>query len=239
MEKREFDMEMRSPRVSVLIPCYNAGAYLGAALQSVLDQTYRDFEIIVVDDGSTDDSAAVAKSFAAVRYIHKEHSGVSATRNLAVREARGEFVTFLDADDLWAPEKLSRQVAYLDSHPQCQMVHSHAQNFFDGAPEAMTQRQKQLMEANLHNYMASSCIRRSLFDTHGVFREDCAVGEDTHWIARLRAAGVDMGHCIDEVLYFRRIHQNNISLSHEKVGRKDMMALLADAIRQRNKGSKG
>lgn len=230
---------LHSPRVSVLIPCYNAGAYLGQALQSVLEQTYRDFEIIVVDDGSTDDSAAVAKSFACVRYIHKAHSGISATRNLAVQEARGEFVAFLDADDLWAPEKLALQVAYLDSHPQCQMVHSHAKNFFDGPPETMTERQKQLMDANLQNYMASSCIRRALFQQHGVFREDYSVGEDTHWIARLRAAGVDMSHCIAEPLYFRRIHQNNISLTHNRIGRKDMMALLADAIRQRNKESKG
>ena len=231
--------ESDSPRVSVLIPCYNAGAYLGAALQSVLDQTYQDFEIIVVDDGSTDDSAAVAKACSRVRYFHKAHSGIAATRNLAVQQAKGEFVAFLDADDLWAPEKLEKQVAYLDSHPQCQMVHSYAQNFFDGPPESMTDRQKQLMAANLRDYMASSCIRRELFEQHGVFREDYAVGEDTHWIARLRAVGVDMSHCIAQPLYLRRIHQNNISLTHDRIGRKDMMSLLVDAIRQRKKESKG
>ena len=226
-------------RVSVLIPCYNAGAYLRQTLESVLAQTFQAFEIVLVDDGSTDDSAAIAKEFPRVRYVQKTHSGISATRNRAVQEARGEFVAFLDADDLWHPEKLQKQVAYLDANPHCQMVHCHAKNFFDGDEGQMSLRQKQLMGANLENYMASSCIRRSVFEKHGNFREDLAVGEDTHWIARLRAAGVDMGHCIREDLYFRRIHWSNISLTHEKVDRKDMMALLADAIRQRNKGSKG
>ena len=230
---------MDAPRVSVLIPCYNAGVFLAQAIQSVLAQTFQDFEIVVVDDGSTDDSAAVAKGFDAVRYVCKPHSGISATRNMAIAQAKGEFLAFLDADDLWHPEKLQKQVAHLDANPQCQLVHCHAKNFFDGPQEQMTLRQKQLMEANLENYMASSCIRRTVFEKYGSFREDLAVGEDTHWIARLRAAGVDMGHCIAEELYFRRIHCSNISLSHEKVDRKDMMALLADAIRQRNKGSKG
>ena len=224
-----------APRVSVLIPCYNAAAFLGQAIESVLAQTYQDFEIIVVDDGSAD----LVGAYEGVRCVRKEHSGISATRNRAVAEAKGEFIAFLDADDLWAPEKLEKQVAYLDSHPQCALVHALAQNFFDGPAETMTQRQKQLMEANLENYMAACCIRRSLFERYGLFREDLTVGEDTHWIARLRAAGVEMGHCVTEYLYFRRIHCGNISLSHERIGRKDMMALLADAIRQRNKESKG
>ena len=227
------------PRVSVLVPCYNAGAYLAQALQSLLAQTYQDFEILVVDDGSTDDSAAVAKSFFSVRYLYKSHSGISATRNLALKEARGELVAFLDADDLWLPEKLQKQVSYLDENPDCQLVYTLAKNFFSGDPEAMTQRQKQLLEANLDNYMASCCARRELFTRYGDFREDYAVGEDTYWVARLSAAGVSMRHCIQEPLYLRRIHESNISLSHEKVDRKTILSLMADAIRQHRKETKG
>ena len=101
------------PRVSVLIPCYNAGRYLAAALDSVLAQTYRDYEIIVVDDGSGDDSAAVAARYPQVRYFYHTHSGVSVTRNLAISKACGEFLVFLDADDLWVPEKLEKQICLL------------------------------------------------------------------------------------------------------------------------------
>lgn len=227
-----------TPRVSVLIPCYNAGAYLAQAVESVLDQTYQDFEIIVVDDGSTDDTASVAGAFSRVRYVYHAHSGIPVTRNLAVSHARGEFITFLDADDLWDKTKLEKQVAYMDSHPDCQLVYAIARNFFGGESETMTPRQKQLLEANMDNYMASCCIRRSVFETYGGFSENYPCGEDTHWVFRLRAAGVSMSHCIQEPLYLRRIHDSNISLSHSKVEQASMMKLMADAIRQVRKGSK-
>lgn len=226
------------PRVSVLIPCYNAGQYLAAALDSVLAQTYQDFEIIVVDDGSEDDSAAVVARYLQVRYFRNTHSGISVTRNLAVSKARGALIAFLDADDLWMPEKLEKQVAYLDDHPDCQLVFTLAENFYDGEPETMNQRQEQLLHANMDNYLASCCIRRELFELHGGFREDYSHGEDTHWVTKLWAAGVNMKHCIPEPLYLRRIHDSNISLSHRKVEQKDIMALMADAIRQARKNGK-
>lgn len=226
------------PRVSVLIPCYNAGRYLAAALDSVLAQTYQDFEIIVVDDGSEDDSAAVAARYPQVRYFYNAHSGISVTRNLAISKARGEIIVFLDADDLWVPEKLEKQVAYLDSHPECQLVYTLVQNFFDGNPETMTQRQEQLLNANMDNCLVTCCIRRRLYETYGGYREDYPYGEDTHWVTRLWAAGVNMKHCIPEALYLRRIHDRNISLSHRKVEQKNIMTLMADAIRQARKESK-
>ena len=105
-----------SPRVSVLIPCYNAGRYVGAALDSVLAQTYQDFEIVVVDDGSTDDTAAVVCGYERVRYIYNAHSGIPVTRNLAVAKARGELIAFLDADDIWFPDKLSVQLQFMEEH---------------------------------------------------------------------------------------------------------------------------
>ena len=226
-------------RVSVLIPCYNAGRYLAAALDSVLAQTYRDFEIIVVDDGSEDDSAAVAARYPQVQYFYHTHSGISVTRNLAISKARGEILVFLDADDLWVPEKLEKQVAYLDSHPECELVYTLVRNFFDGNPETMTQRQEQLLNANMDNCLVTCCIRRELYKTYGGYREDYPYGEDTHWVTRLWAAGVNMKHCIPEALYLRRIHNDNISLTHRKVEQKDIMTLMADAIRQARKDRKG
>ena len=226
------------PRVSVLIPTYNACRYLGAALESVLGQTYQDFEIIVVDDGSEDDTAAVAARYPQVRYFYNAHSGISVTRNLAISKAKGEMIAFLDADDMWAPDKLEKQVAYLDRYPECQLVFTLVENFFDGAADTMNQRQEQLLHSNVENCLPSCCIRRDVFEKYGVFREDYPYGEDTYWATKLWAAGINMKHCIQERLYIRRIHDSNISLTHRKVEQKDIMTLMADAIREARKGNK-
>src|SRR6476660_1471039 len=111
-------MTEEKPLVSVIIPVYNGTCYLRAALESVFAQTYRPFEVIVVDDGSLDDSGVIAQSFDDVRYIHQENQGVAAARNNGIEVARGEFLAFLDQDDLWTPEKLKLQMGHLLSDPE-------------------------------------------------------------------------------------------------------------------------
>lgn len=102
------------PIVSVIIPAYNAEAFLARAIRSVEAQTFRDFELVVVDDGSTDGTAEVARGFGSVRYVRGPHQGEAGARNLALKEATGELVAFVDADDEWLPEKLARQVAFME-----------------------------------------------------------------------------------------------------------------------------
>lgn len=102
------------PAVSVIIPAYNAEAFLGRAIRSVETQTFRDFELVVVDDGSTDGTADVARSFDSVRYVRGPHQGEAGTRNLGLAEAKSELVAFVDADDEWMPEKLERQVVFME-----------------------------------------------------------------------------------------------------------------------------
>src|SRR3989441_12330 len=116
------------PRVSVVIPVYNGERYLADAIQSVLDQTYQNFEVIVVDDGSTDESAEVAQRFGeAIRYVHQANGGVCKARNTGIAAAQGGYVAFLDQDDLWLPDKLATQVAYLDGHPEVGAVYCQCQ----------------------------------------------------------------------------------------------------------------
>lgn len=116
-------------RVSIIVPAYNAARYLPAAISSVLSQTYADWELIVIDDGSTDETRSVVHSYspklgAKLRYLHQSNRGVSAARNRGIREAQGEFVALLDADDVWLPTRLARGVALLDSSPRVGLVHS-------------------------------------------------------------------------------------------------------------------
>ena len=107
------------PKVSVVIPAYNAAQFVRETLDSVLAQTFRDFEIIVVDDGSKDDTAAIVESFNApqVRCLRKTNGGVSTARNFGIAESSGEYIALLDADDVWETTKLERQVALLDAKP--------------------------------------------------------------------------------------------------------------------------
>lgn len=109
--------------VSVVIPAYNVASHIAEAIESVLAQDYPDLEIIVVDDGSSDDTAdVVASRFPRVHLIRKANGGAASARNVGIRSARGQYVAFLDADDIWLPGKLSAQVGYMKAHPGVQMV---------------------------------------------------------------------------------------------------------------------
>jgi len=118
------------PKVSVIIPTYNCAKYICEAVDSVLAQTYNDFEIVVVDDGSTDDTKDILQRYnGRIRYIYQSNKGVSAARNLGLREAKGKYIAFLDADDIWLPEKLECQTKLLEENPDTVMVFSDIEMF--------------------------------------------------------------------------------------------------------------
>jgi glycosyltransferase involved in cell wall biosynthesis len=131
-------LSRRGPRVSVIVPAWNASTVLAEALDSVRAQTFRDFEVLVVDDGSTDDTARVAERQAAedgrFRLICQGHAGVSVARNAALAEARGEWIAFLDADDVWLPPKLDRQLALAKQDPAADLLFTNF-SLWDGSKD--------------------------------------------------------------------------------------------------------
>lgn len=115
------------PRVSIIVPTYNCSRFIEKALRSVFAQTYNDFEVIVVNDGSTDNTSTLLEKWSQlIIYLYQPNQGVSAARNLAISKSSGEFIAYLDADDIWCPTKLEKQVAFLDSYPNIGLVHSDA-----------------------------------------------------------------------------------------------------------------
>lgn len=111
-------------KVSIIIPTYNRAQLLPRALETVLSQTYKDFEVIVVDDGSTDNTPEIMKQFEGrVKYIRKENGGSASARNRGIEESKGEYIAFLDSDDYWMPEKLAEQVKILDAYPKVGIVY--------------------------------------------------------------------------------------------------------------------
>ena len=111
-------------KVSVIIPTYNRAASLLRAINSVLGQSFKDFELIVVDDGSTDDTASIISDFSSIIYLKQENKGVSSARNLGIANANGQYVAFLDSDDEWLPSKLSSQIEYIQLNPKFRWVHT-------------------------------------------------------------------------------------------------------------------
>jgi len=199
------------PKISIIVPCYKQAQFLPEALNSLLAQSFQDWECIIVNDGSPDNTAEVAGVWinkdTRFHYIEKSNGGISSARNCGLATARGEFIQFLDADDLLEPEKLSWQVSFLDVHPQTGIVYGDMQYFLEdnsserrytisGANEPwmakVWQDPRQPLEKLLHgNIMGIHCplIRRAVIERAGFFREGMHAMEDWYFFLRCAAAG--------------------------------------------------
>jgi glycosyltransferase involved in cell wall biosynthesis len=207
------------PEVSVIIPCYNHGHYLGHALHSVLAQIYTDWEAIVVDDGSTDDTAAVAASITdpRIRYIYQEHQGLSAARNTGIGEAQGEYLGFLDADDEWEPEFLARCVGVLQQDDSLGFVYTRAvlvdlQGTYypqlEGQALAPQEFLQQLEKGGFFPVHAV-LVRREVLAAIGRFDTDLTSVED--WDLWLRISKHYRVRSIDEPLARYRVYPGSMS----------------------------
>jgi glycosyltransferase involved in cell wall biosynthesis len=201
------------PHVSVIIPTYNRAAMLRECLQSVQVQTYRDFEIIVIDDGSTDDTRATAESFARVRYFYQENRGVAAARNYGIKLARGEYIAFLDSDDLWLPPHLQLTVSFLDAHPQIGMVYTtFTQVNSAHQPIRMypARTGKHVYKDLLSKWIVAAptvVARKTVLEAVGGFDETMRVHEDGDLWRRILRRYEVMG--IHEPLVLVRLHAEN------------------------------
>lgn len=201
------------PEVSVIIAVYNGAAYLAEAIESVLAQTGPRLELIVVDDGSTDDTARISKSYVdRVIYCYQENRGQAAARNVGLELALAPLVAFIDADDIWTLGKLTRQMEILNARPDVDMVFGQVELFH--SPE-LDDRRKQELKGHgqiLAGYSGGTLLaRKSVFDRVGYFRMDIQVGEFIDWYARIKDAGLK-SVMIEEVLMKRRLHNSNMGV---------------------------
>lgn len=213
------------------MPAYNAEAHLKEALDSVLGQTYRAIEVIVVDDGSSDATADIVQAFRDVRYIRQSNRGPSAARNRGIQAAQGEFVAFLDADDVWEPEKLSEQLTILDDTPEAALIFSDMRLFnasndrllsmfskygftdqFFGDSRRVLDPVRKLVQTN---YIPTSSVlaRKDVVLDAGAFDEGFCKAED--WDLWLRiAVRRPIVYC-PNILTLKRIHNVNTSRDAE------------------------
>jgi glycosyltransferase involved in cell wall biosynthesis len=227
----------------VIIVTYNYGHFLGEAIQSVLDQTFQDWETIVVDDGSTDNTKEVVAAFAdpRIHYVYQENRGNPAARNTALKRAAGEYIAFLDADDIWFPEKLRKQVTQLDGLASTVgLVYGDVYlfNHDDGAILGRFLRGRRPPTGRVFTQLlepdgwfisdTASLIRREVFDTVGLYDESLRTYED--WEMWVRIASAYEVDAVNEPLARCRRHGNNLGkrvedmYQHGLVARNKVMA---------------
>ena len=179
---------MAEPRVSIITPTYNRARFIGEAVESVLDQTMSDWELVIVDDGSTDDTRQVLERYLAdsrIHYYYQKNKGQSAARNLALENARAEFIGFLDSDDIWYEDKLERQLLAFEAHPDTHIVH--------GDEATMDELGRVVSRDNMQRHsgritpqllgdtsvsITTALVRRECFDALGGFSPRYGVADD-------------------------------------------------------------
>jgi glycosyltransferase involved in cell wall biosynthesis len=220
---------MSPPAVSVVIPVRDGERYIGDALESVEAQRYESAETIVVDDGSSDRSAAIARLHDA-RVIGGERCGVGHARNLGVVAARGELIAFLDADDLWTRGSLSLRLAYLETRPELGFVFGRIQEFVDLATPPRLRRG--LVTDERVGTMSTFIVRRAVFAKVGMFDESLVIGEDLDWIARVQDGGIRRGY-IDQVCALRRLHPASTTALDPDLTRRSLTRVIHTSLNRR------
>lgn len=227
---------MSRPLVSVIVPVYCGERFLAAALESVLNQTYPRVELIVVDDGSEDTSEEIARAHDGARVLREPHRGVSAARNAGIATAQGELLAFLDADDLWMPQKLEQQVALICARPEVAIVHTHVMTFLTpGAPFPRWVPADWLTVPQARYCPSNWLVRREAFAQVGLFDESFAMGEEYQWLMRARSAGL-VSAMLAEALVRWRLHEANTSNDQPAIRRGMMRVLRENLTRQRGGG---
>ncbi len=217
----------QTPLVSVVIPTYNSARFIAQAVQSVLAQAYHRYEIIVINDGSTDETKEVLRKFDShIQYLYQENRGPAAARNAGIKVAQGEYICFLDADDVWLPNKLEVQLAFIEKNREVGLIFSDEEEW-DGEKvlhrsllakmlfrsDVLSQMpiQKAFRKLLIEDFIPTSMVmvRKACFAKAGLFDESLKVSEDRDMWCRIAAYfGIA---CLPLILGKKRVHESNIS----------------------------
>ncbi len=226
-------MTNHAPLVSTILPVYNGAAFLDETIRSILDQTYTAQEIIVVDDGSTDASAVVAAGYAGIHVIKQPNAGVAAARNAGAAAASGDYLCFIDQDDIWLPDKVERQVQGLTEFPEPGYCITDYTFYLSPGVPLPEWCPADWLDRPLVGYTPSALmIERALFRNMGYFDTTLPVGSDTDYFFKLKDAEIRCVH-LETVLVRKRVHNANQS-EHKALLKRDIMEAVRRSIhRQR------
>lgn len=224
-----------TPIVSVVIAVFNGERFIREAIRSVQEQRHASLELIVVDDGSTDGTAAAIREFSGVQYVHQANAGQPAALNHGVRLATGAFLGFNDADDLWTARRLAVQLDALAAEPSLAAVYGHVEQFLEAdAPPAVAAAltdTRRIQPSRLHTAML---VRREAFDRVGAFREDMRIGSVVDWAHRSQQAGL-RERMLEHVVLRRRLHGQNIGWLQKNAASEAYLAVAKAALARRRR----
>jgi glycosyltransferase involved in cell wall biosynthesis len=223
--------------VSVIIPAYNAEAFLPEAIESIQKQNYSPLEIIIIDDGSTDGTAELVSSMGnGIRYVYQSNSGPAAARNKGLAIAHGEIIAFLDSDDLWPSDKLYIQVTRLVNNSKVDIVMGRVQYI-----GSFTTRESKIPfespDKTLVNiYLGCGVFRKEAFNKVGFFDETLRYSEDHDWFLRAREQGISIT-IIEQVTLYYRLHEQNMTRNKNTNGFQLAKVLKKSLDRRRNQNN--
>ncbi len=220
--------------ISIIITTYNRAHYLGEALESAMQQTYPDTEIIVIDDGSTDNTSQLISTLPKkVRYYYQENSGASAAKNIGLSYADGEYIAFLDSDDRWSHDKLDKQHKILKGDPNIDLVFCHSKQFISPELNADEARGLYCPDESMPAPVSTALLcKRNTFTKIGDFKADLKVGIEMDWHLRARSMNMNI-KILPDVLFERRVHPGNSGYTHSEYRKQhaDILKSHLDSIR--------
>jgi len=225
------------PLISVIIAVYNGEKYLEEAIWSVLSQTYPTLELLVVDDGSEDSTRQVVEKIPDERitYLYQQHAGIGAACNNGITSSHGSYISFLDADDLWVPDKLTRQIEAFENDPTLDMVFGQVEQFLSADIDEETKKKYTYALEKMPGYSRGNLlISRAAFERIGFFQTKWTLGEFIDWYLRATEAGLK-SRVLPDVLMKRRLHNTNIGIQKHNDQSNYVQILKASLDRRRKK----
>jgi glycosyltransferase involved in cell wall biosynthesis len=220
------------PLVTSIIPAFNREEYIAEAIESVLNQTYRNIEIIVIDDGSTDNTSRILSSYnGKIKYFRQPNSGASAARNSGISKAAGDFISFLDSDDLWEKNKISLQMECFENNPGIDICLCNTKIFSE--KKITNFDQKYIIATPYH--LCSILIKKEVLKRVGYFKTNLKSGEDTDFFLRIKEMGIPLKILQDKLVNIR-IHANNLTKDFKVRDREAVFSGIKNALdKRRNK----
>lgn len=227
--------KIQSPLVSVVVAAHNGEKYLKEAIQSVLAQDYPNYEIWVVDNGSTDNTNELVRSFAQIHYKYLEKADTALARNEGILLSKGKYIAFLDQDDTWPSDKLNKQVQFLESNPQYGAVIGLQRMYLEpGCQKPHWLKQTFLERAELAYLPSALMIRKETLDATSHFNAAFPIASDVAWFFKAQHQGIQIG-IIHEILVHRRIHGENTSNKYLEL-QKEILSVIKTSLVERRHG---